>query len=132
MTERELELLFLDAIREMRDRGTIRFVELAADNSTAFNSISDKTLGYYDGEFYYCYPDSIYSEVRKFYAMQDKSFPLGKSETFKQLAIDKVILTDKNQTTRTKSINGKRPRLLWLKASALDNEEENNANNREE
>ena len=132
MTERELELLFLDAIREMRDRGTIRFVELAADNSTSFNGIGEKTLGYYDGEFYYCYPDSIYSEVRKFYAMQDKSFPLGKSEIFKQLAIDKVILTDKNQTTRTKSINGKRPRLLWLKASDLDNEEENNANNREE
>ena len=39
MTERELELLFFDAIREMRDRGTIRFVELAANNSTSFTKV---------------------------------------------------------------------------------------------
>lgn len=98
--------LFLDAIKEMRDRGTIRFVEVGADDATAYNGLSEKTVGFYDGEFYYCYPDSVYAEVRKFYAAQDKSYPLGKSAIFQQLAIDNLIEPDKGQSTKVRRING--------------------------
>ena len=114
--------LFLNAVKELMDRGEIRFSDLNEE----YNPI--KPIGYEDEYFYYCYPDSIYSEVRKFYAAQDLNFPLGKTALFQQLAIDKLIETDKNQNTKAKWIsdkNGKkRPRLLWLRKEALENKEE--------
>lgn len=113
--------LFLDAIREMRDRGTIRIVDMDKPGEWSSPSI----VGYRDRAFYYFYPDSVYSEVRRFYMEQDKNFPLGKIALFRQLAIDGLIETDKEQTTKIKRIkDGKRPRLLWLKATALDDERE--------
>ncbi len=111
--------LFLDAIREMKDRGTIKIIGLG-DKESSFSP----PIGYADSEFYYLYPNELYSAVRLFYSQQDKSFPLGKAALFQQLAVDMLIEPDKNQTTRTKRIGSKRPRLLWLKRSALDREEE--------
>ena len=113
--------LFLDAIKEMLDRRTIIFKSVDDSN----NYLSDKMMGFTDGEFYYCYPDSIYTEVRKFYGSQDKSFPLGKGAIFQQLATENLIETDRGQSTKAKRIEGKRSRFLWLKAAALENEEEN-------
>lgn len=113
--------LFLDAIREMRDRGTIRIVDM--DKLGEWSSPS--VVGYRDRAFYYFYPDAIYSEVRRFYMEQDKNFPLGKTTLFRQLATDGLIETDKGQNTKVKRIkDGKRPRLLWLNATALDDERE--------
>lgn len=113
--------LFLDAVREMRDRGTIRIIEIDCTND--YNSSS--VVGYRDKDFYYFYPDGVYTEVKKFYSAQDKNYPLGKAALFQQLAIDGLIETDKDQTTKAKRIkNGKRSRFLWLKAEALDEEKE--------
>lgn len=115
--------LFLDAVKEMRDRGTIRIVDINDINE--YNSSS--VVGYRDKDFYYFYPDGIYGEVKKFYAVQDKNYPLGKNALFQQLAIDGLIETDKDQNTKTKRIKaGKRPRFLWLRAAALDDEKEVN------
>lgn len=111
--------LFLNAVKELVDRGEIRFADLSAEYNP------NRPIGYVDEYFYYCYPDTIYSEVRKFYAAQDLNFPLGKSALFQQLAVDKLIQTDKNQTTKTKRIGDKRPRLLWLRKEALEDKEEN-------
>lgn len=111
--------LFLDALKEMLDRGTVRF--MGVDDNSGFTS--EKVIGFKDDEFYYCYPDSIYSEVRKFYAAQDKSFPLGKSALFQQLETDALIEAGNGQTTKLKRIQGKRSRFLWLRAAALDAEE---------
>ena len=113
--------LFIDAIKEMRDRHSIKFLNV--DANTDFIGVN--TVGFTDGEFYYCYPDSIYAEVRKFYAAQDKNFPLGKGAIFQQLATENLIETDKGQNTKAKRIDGKRSRFLWLRAAALDNEEDN-------
>lgn len=112
--------LFLDAVREMKDRGTIRITDI--DAPSEYNSSS--IIGYRDKDFYYFYPDSIYSEVKRFYSLQDKNYPLGKAALFQQLKTDYLIETDREQTTKLKRINGKRPRFLWLKAAALDEERE--------
>lgn len=113
--------LFLDAVREMRDRRTINIVDFDSMN----NLTSANVVGYRDKDFYYFYPDSIYTEVKKFYSAQDRNFPLGKSALFQQLAIDKLIETDKSQNTKTKRIGEtKRPRFLWLKTDALYEEKE--------
>lgn len=111
--------LFLNAVKELKDRGEIRFDEIGG------NSNSIRPIGYKDEFFYYCYPDSIYSEVKRFYAAQDANFPLGKSALFQQLAVDGLIEVDKGQNTKTKRIGDKRPRFLWLRVEALENKEEN-------
>ena len=113
--------LFLDAIKEMRDRRTITIYDL--ENPSQSSNIN--VIGYKDKYFYYFYPDSIYSEVKKFYIAQDKNYPLGKNALFRQLADDGLIEKDKEQNTKTKRVPGKRPRLLWLRADVLnDNESE--------
>lgn len=123
VTEEKPVKLFLDAIREMRDRGTIRIVDMDKPGEYSIPSV----VGYRDRAFYYFYPDAIYSEVRRFYMEQDKNFPLGKTTLFRQLATDGLIETDKGQNTKVKRIkDGKRPRLLWLNATALDDEREEN------
>ena len=121
ITDEKPVKLFLDAVREMRDRNTIRIVDLDLQND--YNGLN--IVGYRDKDFYYFYPDAIYREVKMFYSTQDKNFPLGKAALFQQLSIDNLIETDKEQTTKTKRIkDGKRPRFLWLKAAALDDERE--------
>ncbi len=111
--------LFLNAVKELMDRGEIKFIELGQN---PVNFI--RPIGYKDEYFYYCYPDSIYSEVKRFYAAQDTNFPLGKTALFQQLAIDGLIESDKGQNTKTKRIEDKRPRFLWLRTEALENKEE--------
>lgn len=121
ITEEKPVKLFLNAVREMRDRNTIRIVDLDLQNE--YNS--SNVVGYRDKDFYYFYPDAIYREVKMFYSTQDTNFPLGKNALFQQLAIDNLIETDKEQNTKSKRIkDGKRPRFLWLKAAALDDERE--------
>lgn len=121
ITEEKPVKLFLDAIKEMKDRGTIRIVDLNDLNNYNCSNIA----GYRDENFYYLYPDNIYSEVKRFYMTQDTNFPLGKNALFQQLATDKLIERDKEQNTKTKRIkDGKRPRFLWLRAAALDDERE--------
>ena len=110
--------LFLNAVKELMDRGEIKFNEIGGDASFA------RPIGYKDDYFYYCYPDSIYSEVKRFYAAQDANFPLGKTALFQQLAIEGLIEADKGQNTKTKRIGDKRPRFLWLRVEALENKED--------
>jgi hypothetical protein len=112
--------LFLDAIKEMHDRKAINIFDL--DNPSQCGNIN--VIGYKDSNYYYFYPDSIYSEVKKFYNAQDKNYPLGKTALFQQLADDGLIEKDKDQNTKAKRINGKRPRLLWLRVDALEEKEE--------
>lgn len=112
--------LFLDAIKEMRDRKTINIFDL--DNPAQCGNIN--VIGYKDSDYYYFYPDSIYSEVKRFYNAQDKNYPLGKTALFQQLADDGLIEKDKDQNTKAKRINGKRPRLLWLRVDALEEKED--------
>ena len=130
ITEEKPVKLFIDAMREMIDRGAIRFVDITGDYS---DYSSEKKMGYKDEDFYYCYPDTIYTAVRRFYSDQDKNFPLGKVAIFQQLAIDGLIEVDKAQTTKAKRIGNKRPRFLWLKASTIEREgETDNEHEREE
>lgn len=115
--------LFLDAVREMRDQGTLKIVDW--DKRNEYNLSS--TVGYKDDDFYYLYPKEVYSQARRFYDEQGKTFPLSKTALFQQLAIDGLIEPDKDQNTKAKMIDaqrGKRPRLLWLKVSALDAQQE--------
>lgn len=106
ITDEKPVKLFLDAVKEMRDRGDIRFDDIDAPMHRI------RPIGYKDKYFYYCYPDSLYSEVKRFYSLQDITFPLSKSALFRQLAIDEVIETDKQQTTKAKRIGDKRSRFL--------------------
>lgn len=52
--------LFLDAVKELLDRGTVRVLSTKSPLSGAPLA----TIGYRDESFYYLFPDSVYSEVK--------------------------------------------------------------------
>lgn len=112
--------LFLDAVKAMMDRKAIRVEDAVTCPSMEFYA----PMGYKDDNYYYFFPDAIYSEVRKFYSAQEKSFPLSRSALFQQLADDGLIERDKTQNTKTKRLGDKRPRMLWIKREALEEREE--------
>ena len=112
--------LFLDAVKAMMDRKAIRVEDAVTCPSMEFCA----PMGYKDDNYYYFFPDAIYSEVRKFYSAQEKSFPLSRSALFQQLADDGLIERDKTQNTKTKRLGDKRPRMLWIKREALEEREE--------
>jgi len=123
ITEEKPTKLFIDAIREMKARDAIKFTEIVDNNAAESPFAVGRKMGYHDSEFYYCHPD-IYAEVRKFYQLEGKNFPLNRNSLFKQLAAEHLILSGKAQTTKSKRIGEKTPRLLWIYAAAIDTEEE--------
>ncbi len=115
--------LFLNAVREMRDRKTIRIVPVKQENNLTNSSV----VGFFDEKHFYFFADSLYAEVRKFYAAQERSFPVTLSALQRHLRDEGLIAVNPKdkQNTRAKSINGKLIRLLWLHADALDEKEDN-------
>lgn len=118
--------MFIDAIKEMKDRGVIRIDDADAPSPIHQYGSGESLVGYKDKDFYYLYPSEIYSRVRRFYLDQDKNFPLSRAAIFKQLRDEHLIQADKDQIPKQKRITGRdRQRFLWIVASALENEEEN-------
>lgn len=112
--------LFLNAMKELINKGDIKFIDLTMQDSWK----PLKPIGYKDEYYFYCYPDTLYAEIREFYLKQDLNFPLSKKALFQQLQVDGLIETDKGQTTKLKRIENKQARFLWLRASALEEKED--------
>jgi hypothetical protein len=58
--------------------------------------------------------------VKQFYNQADRNFPLSKGQLFKHLKIESLIESGENQTTKQKKIKGVNGKWLWLKAAALE------------
>ncbi len=117
--------MFTEAIKEMLARNTYRVLDITLPNF-ATQSISEKCLGYKDGSFYYLFPDAVYSAVREHFSKLDKVFPLSKQTLLQRLAEAEMIEPSAKQNTKQKKLSGsKTPKwFLWLKASAIEEKEE--------
>lgn len=120
MTEEQPTKIFLDTLREMLNRDTylIRRVDQANMASTG------KILGYRDTLFYYLYPEAVYAAIAKQLEAQGQVFPLSRNTLFKALHNEGLIEPDKKQLTKVKRLGGKCCRFLWLRASALEEKED--------
>ena len=117
--------LFLNALREMRETGNIRFINLTgqATNNIALHTGKDDIVGYYDDEYFYLIPDTSDSAIRQFYKKQDRNFPLSPRRIRECLADEGYLIKEGTQFTKLKRIFGQQKRYVWLYKKALDNEE---------
>lgn len=104
--------MFISAIREMIESGEILLI-----NKTEKNQLSDKPIvGYYDTDYYYFLPSSIFSKVNGFYSRQGIVFPLTKTRIFNMLADENLIIIEANKNgksnTKQVRINGEKSRYL--------------------
>lgn len=112
--------LFLDALREMKETGSVHFVNLKGTDDICH----DGKIGYYDKEYYYLIPETADSAVRQFYKRQEKSFPLSTRRIRECLADEGYLVKDGTQLTKVKRIYGQLKRYIWLYRRALDDEME--------
>ncbi len=113
--------LFLTAFQELRENESIA-LQKCVENATIPKS--KNMVGYYDDDFYYLQPSTIYQAVVQFYHKQNSSFPLSKAQLFKQLQEENLIetkqTTSQNGFTQQKRICGNKGRYLVLRRSALE------------
>ncbi|MFV0314845.1 MAG: hypothetical protein ACK5I7_07030 [Anaerotignum sp.] len=133
ITSEKPEQMFVTAIKEMLAQNTIRVIKLGHESDYT----NPSKVGFYDGNYYYFYPQAIFIKVKEFYSLQGRSFPLGQAALFSHLANEEMIEVDrvkngKIQSTKGKRIkgvaDGKTVRYLWLRAIALQENEEEKEN----
>lgn len=111
--------MFISAVREMMESGEILLI-----NKAEKNQLSDKPIvGYYDTDYYYFLPSSIFTKVNSFYSKQGIAFPLTKTRIFNMLADENLIIIEesKNGKSNTKQvrINGEKARYLTFAKSVF-------------
>ena len=104
--------MFISAIKEMLESG-----EILLNNKSAKIQENDKIItGYYDDDYYYFLPSSVYNKVVSFYRKHGMTFPLTKTRMFNMLADENLIIIEegKNGKSNTKQarINGEKARYL--------------------
>lgn len=112
--------MFISAISELLTTHVATVQNLDDRESIPMNMI-----GYCDRRFYYLMPNVAYRAVCKLYADQGRTFPLTMKMLYKQLREDGVIEVgnmDSSVATKTKRINGKVQRLLWIPAEKINND----------
>jgi hypothetical protein len=113
--------LFLSALKELLETKVYAVVALNRSDAYGYTDYTpDNMLGYRDAEYYYLYPETSYKAVKQFYNQADRNFPLSKGQLFKHLKIESLIESGENQTTKQKKIKGVNGKWLWLKAAALE------------
>ena len=124
ITEETPVKLFLNAVKTMIQHGSISVHEV--DNGiTLGNAIAFK-----DSNYYYFNPEQIFVKVKEFYAAQGLNYPVSLKTLDSHLLNDKLEEPEINKSTgrvnphKSKRINGKQARYMWIYAKALEEKEE--------
>lgn len=111
LEEEKPTYMFLSAINELLSSG--RAYALFCNTSPSNEVSSKMIIGYEDDDYYYFYPEIIYSTVHSFYKEQGKYFSTSKNMLNKSLAKEGIIVVDsKGKKTCVKWFNGTQNRYL--------------------
>lgn len=77
-------------------------------------------IGYKDLEHYYISPEAAFSRVCRLYSDQGLSFPISARQLYKQMKEEGLITPGADTPTRTKRVDGRVQRLLWIPRAVLD------------
>ncbi len=83
------------------------------------NKNTGDLIGFEDDEYYYLNFDIAHKNVKKICSEQGEHFSLSSKSLLKQLADEKLIISENGINTFTKRINKKVFKLTWLHKSAL-------------
>lgn len=110
--------MFLDTIGELLLSREAYVVDLTdAERKTS----GREHIGYMDALYYYLIPGKSHRVVWEFYAKKGEAFPLTSRMLYRQLAEDGLLISDsEGKHSRTKVVEGKAARLLWIPRTAID------------
>ena len=111
-------ILFLSALKELLDTKEYNIESIKRVHP--YSNPPEDSLGFFDDDYIYLYPETAYKAIKQFYNAADRNFPLSKSQLFKHLQSEGLIEAGEDRSTKPKKIRGENKRLLWLKASALE------------
>lgn len=119
---------FLQTVAELFNANRIKVEPVVKKDGDQYPSEQGVNVGYYDDEYYYFTPKLLYNEVMQVFAKQNKVFPLNARALWKELEQKGHIFTRTDnrgcvERTPKISIGNKKPRLLWVKCEALEQEE---------
>ncbi len=77
-------------------------------------------IGYKDLEYYYISPEAAFSRVCRLYSDQGISFPISARQLYKQMKEEGLITPGGDAPTRTKRLDGRVQRMLWIPRAVLD------------
>lgn len=113
--------IFLDNLSELMTSKKIAVKDLTAAEPKEV-SVMSTMVGYMDAEYYYLLPNVAFGAVQKLCREQGIEFPVSLKALYKHLKTDGILTVEGSgeNMTKTKRIDGKCPRLLWIPATALD------------
>lgn len=123
-------VLFVDLLREMLETKRVYIRDMRnfqTSNGEAVNTLSasKSCIGYRDDEYIYLIPNTVYTEVFKFYSESGYTFPASKSSLWKMFADEGKLSPEISKSgavrmDRRKKIGSGTGRYIWLVANILD------------
>ncbi|MCM0648431.1 bifunctional DNA primase/polymerase [Clostridium swellfunianum] len=128
--EQNVEVVFIEALKEMFNTRKIRVENLVGTNQTEFSFGTGEFIGYCDNEFYYLYPQITYDAVNSFLSKSNRRISIIPKMMWKNLAAAEMIKTESQESENPQNlpkkavkINGrekKRVRLLHIPRNIID------------
>ena len=110
--------IFLDSLAELLNSKQVALKDLT--NPEAKDPPpTERMIGYMDGENYYLLPNVAFGAVQRLCREQGQEFPVSLKALYKHLRTDGV-LPGGDKATRTKWIDNKNMRLLWIPQEELN------------
>lgn len=107
--------MFLEAVADLIETKKIHLQTVGG-----FPENNGEFTGYRDENNYYFIPSKIYAEVEKLFQQQSMSFPLSKNRIIRQLAVERISITNGNKNTYSKRIGKNTGKYLCIPKNFID------------
>lgn len=107
--------MFLEAVADLIETKKIHLQTVGG-----FPENNGEFSGYRDEDNYYFIPLKIYAEVEKLFQQQSMTFPLSKNRIIRQLAVERISVTNGNRNTYNKRIGKNTGKYLCIPKNFID------------
>lgn len=115
--------MFLNAVSENLQSGEI-YVSDKNDKPLNKINLGAKCVGYFENGIYYFYPNEIFAAVMQYYKNIGMTYPLSKTQIFKQLAAEQIIEVEivdgKTNYSKQKRFGSVKKRFLTVYGNFID------------
>ena len=113
--------IFLDNLAELLNSKQAALKDLTVEEPKDPPPM-ERMIGYMDSEYYYLLPNVAFGAVQRLCREQGQEFPVSLKALYKHLRTDGILPAgaDREKATRTKWLDGKNLRLLWIPIREMD------------
>lgn len=114
--------IFLDTLSELISTRRVWVKDLVIGEQKG-PFATDNMIGWRDNSYFYLLPNMAFKEVSRVCREEGHEFPVSLKALYKHLKADGLITVKEGENpTKTKNIEGKVKRVLWLPAKVFDGE----------